>query len=87
MMPRDRLSAALRNVAYWPKADILIAWASVRTSLLLAQNGSHGMSDLGPKCAAKRTSQKSAELLLLSIGCCLQQPAQPIRRGQLGRPA
>jgi hypothetical protein len=30
MMPRDRLSAALRNVAYWPKADILIAWGNVR---------------------------------------------------------
>jgi hypothetical protein len=30
MMPRDRLSVALRNVAYWPKADIPISAVNVR---------------------------------------------------------
>jgi hypothetical protein len=29
-MPHDRLSVALRNVAYWPKADIQIASRDVR---------------------------------------------------------
>ncbi len=32
-MPRDRLSGVLRNVAYWPKADITIAGVHGHTLL------------------------------------------------------